>query len=61
MDGFNYDESEKKIQISNQGITVVWEDVPKDVAEKAEEMYGKSECIDNFLLNHNCKRFWANK
>ena len=60
MNGFNYDELEKKIRINDQTTTVIWEDVQKDVAEKAAELYGKSENIDDFLIEHNCKRFWGN-
>ena len=60
MNGFNYNEPDKKILITDQKTTVIWEDVQKDVAEKAAELYGKSESIDDFLLKNNCKRFWGN-
>ena len=61
MNGFNYDELEKKIWIKDGTTTVVWENVQKNVAEEAAEMFGKSECIDTFLMNNNCKRFWGNE
>jgi hypothetical protein len=59
MNGFSYNEREKKIRISDKTFTVIWENVEKDVAEKAAELYGKTESIDTFLLEHNCKRFWG--
>jgi len=61
MNGFIYDELEKRIRITDGSSSVIWVDVQKDVAEKAAELYQKSENIDNFLIKHNCKRFWENK
>jgi len=58
MNGFNYNEGEKKITISDGTSTVTWENVEKNVAEEAGKMYGESKSIDDFLLQHNCKRFW---
>jgi len=57
LNGFRYDESEKKIYITNNTFTVIWNNVEKDVAEEAGKMYGESKAIDNFLFQHNCKRF----
>jgi hypothetical protein len=59
MNGFFYDESEKKIHINDGTTTVVWENVEKDVAEEAGKLYGESKSIDTFLIQHNCKRFWG--
>jgi hypothetical protein len=61
MNGFSYDESEKRIQIIGETTTVVWDYVEKDVAEEASKRYKKSESIDDFLIQHNCKRSWGNK
>jgi hypothetical protein len=60
MNGFSYDEDEKKIRITDTTTVVVWENVEKNVAEEAAKMYGKSESIDDFLIKHNCKRYWGN-
>jgi hypothetical protein len=59
MNGFIYDENEKKIRISDGTTTVVWENVEKAVAERAAKLYGESKSIDSFLILHNCKRFWG--
>ena len=60
MNGFTYNEVEKKIHITDRTSTVIWEEVKKEVAEKVAELYGKSESIDEFLIKNNCKRFWGN-
>ncbi|MCL2793197.1 MAG: hypothetical protein FWD87_08900 [Spirochaetaceae bacterium] len=69
MNGFIYDGIEKKIRITDgetsvtllPEFTVTWENVNKEVAEVAFKLYEKSESIDDFLIKHNCKRFWGNK
>jgi len=61
MNGFKYEENEKKIRITDDNFTVVWENVEKDVAEEAAKMFGESKSIDAFLIKHNCKRFWGNR
>ena len=61
MNGFEYDEGKKRILIRDGGTTVIWENVEKDIGEKAGEMFNKKESIDDFLLKHNCKRFWGNQ
>jgi len=61
MNGLSYDEQEKKLRITDETTTVIWEGVQKDVAEKAAELYEKSEKVDDFLIMHNCKRFWGYK
>ena len=60
MNGFSYNELEKKILITDRTTAVVWEHVQKDVAEKAAKLYRKSKSIDEFLHQHNCKRLWGN-
>lgn len=55
MNSFMYMENEKKILISDEKTIVAWENVEKSVADKAAEMYRKSESIDNFLIYNNCK------
>jgi hypothetical protein len=59
MNGFFYDESEKKIRINDGTTTVVWENVEKNVAEEAGKLFRESKDIDAFLTQHNCKRFWG--
>ena len=60
INGFSYDEHEKKITIKDQITTVIWENVEKNVAEEASKMYSESsKDIDTFLMKHNCKRFWS--
>jgi hypothetical protein len=59
MNGFSYDESTKKIRTCDGTHIAVWENVEKDIAEEAGKMYGESKSIDNFLVQHNCKRFWG--
>ncbi|MDR2941464.1 MAG: hypothetical protein LBV17_02615 [Treponema sp.] len=60
MNGFIYDEKGKRIKISDDGKNpVIWENVEKKIAEEAGEMFKKGEKIDDFLLQHNCKRFWG--
>ena len=61
MNGFSYNELEKKIWIKDETITFVWINVQKNIAEKAAEMFGKTECIGTFLIDNNCKRFWGYK
>ena len=61
MNGFIYDECNKKILINDNTTTVIWEYVEKNVAEEASKMYGESKNIDTFLIKNNCKRYWGNK
>jgi hypothetical protein len=56
MNGFSYDEGEKKIRIVDGYTLVVWENVEKNIAEEALKLYGESKNIDIFLMQHNCKR-----
>jgi len=60
MNGFKYDEHEKRILITDCDYTVIWENVEKCIAEEASKMFGESKNIDTFLIQHNCKRFWGN-
>ena len=60
MNGFNYDENEKKIIITNGSHTVIWENVEKNVAEEAANLYEEAKSIDSYLIKNNCNRFWGN-
>jgi len=57
FNGFRYNESEKRIYITDRTFSVIWENVEEIVAKEAGEMYGESKDIDTFLFQHNCKRF----
>jgi hypothetical protein len=59
MNGFSYDEREKKIRITDGTSMVVWENVDGDVAIKAASKFNMGENIDNFLIERNCKRSWG--
>jgi hypothetical protein len=59
INGFNYDDNQKKITITDDYTVVVWENVERNVAEEAARMYGQAESIDNFLVKNNCKRYWG--
>ena len=61
MNGFSYNEDEKKIQISDETHVVTWERVEKNIAEEAGKMFAESKNIDDFLLSKGCERSWVNK
>jgi hypothetical protein len=62
VNGFNYDEEEKKIVIQDvtqsNKFNVIWENVEKDVAEKARKLFSEAKDIDTILRANGCKRFW---
>jgi len=61
MNGFSYNEGEKKISITDGKSTIIWENVEKNVADEAAKMYGEAKSIDDYLHQHECNRSWGEK
>ena len=61
MNGFNYNQKQKKITITDDTTIIIWENVEKEIADEAGKMYNEFKSIDNYLLQNNCKRFWSYK
>ena len=60
MNGFNYDNKKKEIEIVDGMDKIIWQNVEEGIAQEAGKMYGESKSIDDFLTKNNCKRFWGN-
>jgi hypothetical protein len=66
VNDFNYDEEEKRIVILIQKDNFIcgWENVEKDDAAKARELFYEkvssgSRDFESFLLSNGSKRFWC--
>jgi hypothetical protein len=61
VNGFNYDEEEKKIVIKDDEFTVIYANVGKDDAKEAMTLFEKKNDnnISTLLQKNGSKRFWV--
>jgi len=56
INGFSYDKSEKKINITDHRLRVTWVNVKESVGEEAGKIFMEKKDIDTFLLQNYCDR-----
>jgi len=59
MNGFTYDEQRKEIIIKDGKNSIIWQNVEKNIALEAGNLFRESKSIDDYLKKNNCIRFYT--